>query len=155
MRDKASTRKVLAELNYPVRYKRFSKIFKRIKKSERRFFIKLLKVICKDIKNKELIYFATYSHINLNQHGLFILLDDRIVMVHSKMKSKRIYYEVIKYADIVKIDFEPDTEGEYGELFFKYKRKKLSEKSVTLRMIKSKDLPEMVEFIRIKMSETI
>ncbi|WP_414053346.1 PH domain-containing protein [Macrococcus equi] len=154
MKEKTSTRKVLTEINYPVRYKRFSKIFKRIKKSERRFFIKLLKVICKDIKNKELIEFATYSHINLNQHGLFILLQDRIVMVHSKFKSKRIYYEVIDYANLVDIDFEPNTEGEFGDVFFKYKRKKLSEKSVTVRMIKSDDLPGIVEFIRIKMSET-
>ncbi|MCE4957730.1 PH domain-containing protein [Macrococcoides caseolyticum] len=155
MKIKASTRKVLSEIKYPVRYKRFSKIFKRIKKSERRFFIKLLKVICKDIKNKELIEFATYSHINLNQHGLFIMLQDRIVMVHSKVKSKRIYYEVITYDHFVDVDFEPDTEEDFGDLFFKYKRKKLSEKSVTVRMIKSDDLPKIVEFIRIKMSETL
>ncbi|WP_414042552.1 PH domain-containing protein [Macrococcus sp. EM39E] len=155
MKVKASTRKILSEINYPVRYKRFSKIFKRIKKSERRFFIKLLKVICKDIKNKELIQFATFSHVNLNQHGLFILLQDRIVMAHSKVKSKRIYYEVIPYSNLVEIDFEPNTEEDFGELYFKYKRKKLSEKTVTVRMIKSDDLPYIVEFIRIKLSEIV
>lgn len=155
MKIKGSTRKVLAEIKYPLGYKRFSKIFKRIKKSERRFFIKLLKVICKDIKNKEMIQFATYSHINLNQRGLFILLQDRIVMVHSKVKSKRTYYEVVPYSNIVEIGFEEETEDGFGELFFKYKRKKLSEKMLTVRMIKSDDLPNIVEFIRMNMSETL
>ncbi|MCU7557240.1 PH domain-containing protein [Macrococcus capreoli] len=155
MKVKVSTRNVLSEINYPVRYKRFSKIFKRIKKSERRFFIKLLKVICKDIKNKEMIQFATYSHINLNQHGLFIMLQDRLVLVHSKVKSKRIYYDVIAYDKFVDVDFKMNTEGEFGELYIKHKRKKLSDKSVTVRMIKSDDLPKIVEFIRIKMSETL
>ncbi len=152
MQDKLSTRKVLANLTYPVRYERFSKIFKRIRKSERRFFIKLLKVICKDIKNKELIYFASYSQINLNQSGLILLLNDRIVLIHSKPKSKRKYYDVIPYYNVVDVDFEKQ-EDDFGNLFLKISREHLSDKTYTIRMIKNDDLPEMTQFIRIKISE--
>lgn len=154
MKVKTSTRKVLSELNYPVRYKRFSKIFKRIKKSERRFFIKLLKVICKDIKNSELIYFSSFSQVNLNQHGLFILMHNRIVMVHSKVKSKQIYYEVLPYDNLIDVDFEKGTDDEFGDIFIKYKREKLSDKSIAVRMIKNDDLPEITQFIRIKMLDS-
>ncbi|UOB20039.1 PH domain-containing protein [Macrococcus armenti] len=153
MRDKVSTRKVLTELNYPVRYKRFSKIFKRIKKSERRFFIKLLKVICKDIKNKELIYFASFSQINLNQSGLVILMHDRIVLIHSKPKSKHKLYNVIPYRNVEDVDFEKQEDG-MGNLFLKVQREYLSDKSYTIRLIHNDDLPQMTQFIRIKISET-
>lgn len=147
MRVKQSTRTTLENLKYPLRYKRFSKIFKRIKKSDRRFFIKLLKTICKDIENKEMIHFATFSQVNLNQHGLLLLMNDRVILVHSKVKSKRIFYEVIPYQDIINIDFDLGEEA-YGHLYMKAKREHLTDKNYKIRLIRNEDLPQIVQFIR-------
>lgn len=151
-KKKLSIEKTLQNIDYPLTYKKFSKIFKKIKKSERRYFIKLLKVFCKEIDNNEKVYYATTSDLNLNQRGMMILLDNRLLLIHSKQNAKIIHFSQIKYKKIEKIDFDRDAEGEscYGSLYIKAKRKNLGPKNFTIRTILKDDLPSITEFIRIR-----
>lgn len=151
-KKKLSIEKTLQNVDYPLTYKKFSKVFKKVKKSERRYFIKLLKVFCKEIGNSEKIYFATTSDLNLNQRGIMIMLDNRVLLIHSKQKAKIIHFSQIKYKKIEMIDFDRDIddESEYGSLYIKASRKNLSPKNFTVRGILKSDLPWITEFIRIR-----
>ncbi|TDM07485.1 PH domain-containing protein [Macrococcus lamae] len=155
VKKKQSTRDVLEQINYPIKYKKFSKAFKKIKKADRRFFIKLLKVFCTEINNHEYVHYASYSALNLNQQGVILLLDDRAILVHSKEKTKLVHFNQIKYKEIDTIDFDrvnSDNKDElYGSLFLRVKRKNLGTKNFTVRNLKRDDLPEITEFIRMKM----
>lgn len=152
---KRSIRRTLNHLDYPIEYKKFSKIFKIIKKSERRYFIKLLKVICKEIKNKEIIEYATYSKVNLNQHGMLILLTDRLICIHSREHAKTIHFDQINYRSINDIDVDEqddvDAEDIYGTLYLNVERKNRGTKNYKIRGIKRVDLPHIAELIRMKM----
>ncbi|UTH13278.1 PH domain-containing protein [Macrococcus equipercicus] len=155
-KKKPSFRAALEEMSYPVKYKKFSKLFKNVKKSDRRFFIKLLKVYCAEIQNKELVHYASYSELNLNQRGVIILLDDRLILAHGKVKTKLVHFNRIKYSRIAAIDFnrqdKNNKDEQYGALFLKVKRKNLALKNYTIRSLKREDLPEIVEFIKMKTS---
>ncbi|GGB02227.1 hypothetical protein GCM10007190_07800 [Macrococcus hajekii] len=155
-KKKVTIRKALEQTEYPIVYKKFSKMFKVIKKSERRFFIKLLKVFCTEIKNNEQIYYASASQLNLNQRGLILLLNNRLLLVHSKERSKIIHFDQIKFSKISEIDFERDdsdmSDEKYGSLFLKVARKNMGSRNYNIRGILKEDLPEVTEFIKIKMS---
>ncbi|WP_165980673.1 PH domain-containing protein [Macrococcus carouselicus] len=150
-------RQALQQIEYPINYKKFSKTFKKIKKSERRFFIKLLKVYCTEINTHEKVHYASASKLNLNQHGLIILLDNRLLLIHSKERAKVIHFDQIKFNMINAIDFERADDDEfnneeYGSLFLKVERKNMGAKNYNIRGILKKDLPELTEFIKMKMS---
>ncbi len=154
-KKKHSSRVVLENIEYPVKYKKFSKAFKKVKKSERRFFIKLLKVYCQEIGNQEMIHFASYSELNLNQKGLIIMLEDRMMLIHGKDHTQLVHFNQIKYNKIDTIDFDRKDDHNkndvYGSLFLTVKRKNLGTKNFTIRSLKREDLPEITEFIRMKM----
>ena len=148
-------RQALEQIEYPLTYKKFSKTFKKIKKSERRFFIKLLKVYCSEIKNHELVYHASASQLNLNQKGLVIVLADRLMLIHSKERAKIIHFDEIEFSKIAQVDFERMDESDnniYGSLFLKVARKNMGTKNYNVRGILKEDLPKLTEFIKMKKS---
>ena len=154
-KKKMTIRLALEQLDYPLTYKKFSKTFKKIKKSERRFFIKLLKVYCSEIKNHELVYLASASQLNLNQKGLVIVLADRLMLIHSKERAKIIHFDEIKFNKIAQVDFERTDESDndiYGSLFLKVARKNMGTKNYNVRGILKEDLPKLTEFIKMKKS---
>ncbi|TDL93317.1 hypothetical protein ERX27_11015 [Macrococcus brunensis] len=156
-KKKMTIRQALEQLEYPLTYKKFSKTFKKIKKSERRFFIKLLKVYCSEIKNHELVQYASASQLNLNQKGLILVLSDRLMLIHSKERSKIIHFDEIKFSKIAQVDFERvDENGNndeiYGSLFLKVARKNMGTKNYNVRGILKRDLPKLTEFIKMKKS---
>ncbi|TDM14382.1 PH domain-containing protein [Macrococcus bovicus] len=154
-KKKMTIRQALEQLDYPLTYKTFSKTFKKIKKSERRFFIKLLKVYCSEIKNHELVYLASASQLNLNQKGLVIVLADRLMLIHSKERAKIIHFDEIEFNKIAQVDFERMDEsdnGIYGSLFLKVARKNMGTKNYNVRGILKEDLPKLTEFIKMKKS---
>lgn len=154
-KKKMTIRQALEQLDYPLTYKEFSKTFKKIKKSERRFFIKLLKVYCSEIKNHELVYLASASQLNLNQKGLVIVLADRLMLIHSKERAKIIHFDEIEFNKIAQVDFERMDESDndiYGSLFLKVARKNMGTKNYNVRGILKEDLPKLTEFIKMKKS---
>ncbi|WJP97316.1 PH domain-containing protein [Macrococcus bovicus] len=154
-KKKMTIRQALEQLDYPLTYKKFSKTFKKIKKNERRFFIKLLKVYCSEIKNHELVYLASASQLNLNQKGLVIVLADRLMLIHSKERAKIIHFDEIEFNKIAQVDFERMDESDndiYGSLFLKVARKNMGTKNYNVRGILKEDLPKLTEFIKMKKS---
>lgn len=154
-KKKMTIRQALEQIEYPLTYKKFSKTFKKIKKSERRFFIKLLKVYCSEIKNHELVYHASASQLNLNQKGLVIVLADRLMLIHSKERAKIIHFDEIEFSKIAQVDFERMDESDnniYGSLFLKVARKNMGTKNYNVRGILKEDLPKLTEFIKMKKS---